>query len=338
MKKIVALTMVAGMVLVAYLYGATIAGYLDMLVYSSAPSNPDSAHNRLYMTSTGLVCVTSTGASCMPAGGTTLALKVNGAANAIQTLLNLVQGAGVAITDNGNGSVTIGDPLIDSNGNLVLTTSGASGVLGLSGATSGMVALSVPAAANNGGSAVTYLFPNTIGVAGQFLEDIGAGACPTLPGGAPTQCHVLSWASPTANSALQQGVYLMLTNNDAVTGNAWGPISWDTLVNDNSGGVMWQSAHPTRLVAPATGTYLIDYAAVGSISGRFGCAKNGTVTGTTNWLIDNPNNPARITFHVQLTSGDYVECGGWGYGSTQTFTGGNGMYEPETWISFQRAF
>ena len=40
-------------------------------------------------------------------GGTTLLLETNGVQNPSQTLLNLIQGSGITITDNGTGGVTI---------------------------------------------------------------------------------------------------------------------------------------------------------------------------------------------------------------------------------------
>jgi hypothetical protein len=48
--------------------GAQVAGYLDLVVYPSPPGNPSGTYFRLYMTPSGLNCVTSTGTSCLAVG------------------------------------------------------------------------------------------------------------------------------------------------------------------------------------------------------------------------------------------------------------------------------
>ena len=72
MKKIVAFWLLAAVLLAACLYGATVAGYLDLTVASSPPANPNASHYRLYANGGMLGCKTSTGDSCLPEGGATV--------------------------------------------------------------------------------------------------------------------------------------------------------------------------------------------------------------------------------------------------------------------------
>ena len=60
----------AALLVAACLYGAQVAGYLDLAVYPIAPGNPKANFARLFLTSSGLGCKTSTGASCLDAGVT----------------------------------------------------------------------------------------------------------------------------------------------------------------------------------------------------------------------------------------------------------------------------
>jgi len=66
-------------------------------------------------------------------GGSGLSLEVNGTPNADQALLNLANGFGIAVVDNGAGNVSIAsvthdEPLTDGNANFIfaatLTTGG----------------------------------------------------------------------------------------------------------------------------------------------------------------------------------------------------------------------
>ncbi len=66
----------------------------------------------------------------------------------------------------------------------------ASGNLQMKGLTSGNVTLTV---ADIAGTAIAYMWPSTNGTAGQILSDSGVATCPTLPAGAPTVCHQLTW-------------------------------------------------------------------------------------------------------------------------------------------------
>lgn len=57
--------------------------------------------------STGLTCTNSGGTVTATASGTSLSLETNGTPNGSQTLLNLEQGTGITLVDNGSGTVTI---------------------------------------------------------------------------------------------------------------------------------------------------------------------------------------------------------------------------------------
>ena len=57
--------------------------------------------------STGLTCTNSGGTVTATASGTSLSLETNGTPNGSQTLLNLAQGTGITLVDNGSGTVTI---------------------------------------------------------------------------------------------------------------------------------------------------------------------------------------------------------------------------------------
>lgn len=75
---------------------------------------------------------------------------------------------------------------------------GQSGYISYGGGTSGSAGFSAPMVA---GTATLYLLP-TSGVASGFLQDNGTATCPTLPGGAPTACRQLAWATPPKGGLL----------------------------------------------------------------------------------------------------------------------------------------
>lgn len=90
---------------------ATVVGYQDWQARGSAPANPGTGYFRTWAdNSSGLMkCITSTGASCFfnpPASGSPLVLKTNGVNNGSQSILNLANGSGMTISDNGSGTIT----------------------------------------------------------------------------------------------------------------------------------------------------------------------------------------------------------------------------------------
>ena len=79
----------------------------------------------------------------------------------------------------------------------------ASGNLQMKGLTSGNVTLTV---ADIAGTAIAYMWPSTNGTAGQILSDSGVATCPTLPAGAPTVCHQLTWIAAGGGGTAGGGV------------------------------------------------------------------------------------------------------------------------------------
>lgn len=61
-------------------------------------------------------------------------------------------------------------------------------------------------------------------------------------------------AIPSASSVI--GCSVGLHNAVTVTAGTSPNISWDTLIEDSSGGTMWAAGAPTNLVAPVSGFYL----------------------------------------------------------------------------------
>lgn len=131
---------------------------------------------------------------------------------------NIVTGVGgsavqtsPAVVDQTTG--TISTPGGISAGTAATTT----GYVSLSGLTSGSSGFSVP---NVAGAAILYLLPATAGTSGQSLTDTGSGTCPTLPAGAPSTCHQLTWTTVGGSGALTQlgQIVIGTTTSPAVFG------------------------------------------------------------------------------------------------------------------------
>lgn len=112
---------------------------------------------------------------------------------------NSAAAAGTVFCDDGNGNTApcAAGTTIDSSGNFstpagVFTGvgSGQSGVLTLSGATSGGASWASPAIGD--ASKTAYLMPTASGT-GNFLQDTGSTTCPTFAAGGPTTCHGTAW-------------------------------------------------------------------------------------------------------------------------------------------------
>lgn len=80
--------------------------------------------NQLFVrTTTGALYTCKAGVFAISSGGASLALQTNGVANGSQTTLNLANGGGVTVTDNGTGTDTIAAVGCQSSCPYVLTTS-----------------------------------------------------------------------------------------------------------------------------------------------------------------------------------------------------------------------
>jgi hypothetical protein len=112
-------------------------------------------------------------------------------------------------------------------------------------------------------------------------------------------------------------VYVGLNTNKTVT-NTGTIISWDTTLYDTSGGTMWSSGSPTRLVAPSDGIYLVTvnlaftptttqwirFFAFENAGSQFLCelANEYSTTGTEKEIS--------MTGVIQLTANNYVNLKG----------------------------
>lgn len=209
---------------------------------------------------------------------------------------------------------------------LSTNNTGSSGMYVMGGATNGAVGWAAAASANGGGAAILYLLPSTAGTAGYVLSDTGAVTCPPLPDGAPAVCHQLTWIAQPTGTGAGPAVAVGLAIDQNTTANQMNYVVWPTPIFDTSGGSMWNSGNPTRLVAPSTGYYLLMLQlSLNNNGGRAGCGKNGTVTGSANWLVSQEIPSGALSYNayslVHLTANDYVECGVWQYNGNSKMLG-----------------
>lgn len=109
----------------ACVIAATVVGYQDWQVRATPPTNPGTGYFRTWADNgSGLIkCITSTGANCFfnpPASSGAVTFQTNGTNNGSQSLLNLIAGSNMTITDNGTGGITFASS--GGGGSLLLQT------------------------------------------------------------------------------------------------------------------------------------------------------------------------------------------------------------------------
>jgi hypothetical protein len=257
--KIIAAALAAAGVAIA----ATVVGYQDWQVRSSAPGLPGTGYFRTWADlSSGLIkCITPTGTNCFFSGSSGLSLETNGTANGSQSLLNLQQGSNIALTDNGSGQITIDAAalslLLKTNG----VTNGSQSILNLAAGSnmtltdngSGTVTLD-----SSGGSLTLQTNGTNNGL--QTLLNLAAGGGITLIDNGSGTVTV----STTAGSLRAIGMAFGQTGGSALSSGTTQYVTvpfgctikqWDMTVDQGTATVdVWKRATAPNDWAGATGT------------------------------------------------------------------------------------
>lgn len=132
------------------------------------------------------------------------------------TSTNIMTGAGGQASQASPATVNQTTGTISTPGGISTGTAAtASGYQLFNGTTSGGAGWAVPNVATS--TPVLYLLPATVGAAGQVLSDTGSTTCPTLPSGAPSVCHLMSWIAAGSGALTQISQQVLSTTASTVT-------------------------------------------------------------------------------------------------------------------------
>jgi hypothetical protein len=270
--KLALLGLAAAVVAIA----ATVVGYQDWQTYASPPALPGTGFYRTWADApSGLIkCVTYTGANCFfESGSGGLTLETNSVLNSSQSLLNLIQGSNIALTDTGGGAIRIDAAalslLLKTNG----VDNGSQSILNLQQGTgmtlvddgSGTITLSSSAGATfqtNGVNNATQTLLNLQQGSGITLANSGGQVTVTATATAPLRGIGMTFGT-TGGSALAATSTQYVTSPFACTLK-----QWDMTVDAGTATVdVWKIASATADWSGASGTVNTSGTAVTWVSG-----------------------------------------------------------------------